>query len=134
MNAATKKPRRAGDSHGASRAHRNDFDFGSKPTASSPRLPASHRLPANWRARLRSGAEFFRAHVPELSATDSTGHATGRCPLCADRSGTFRVQMTNHRGPWSCDACGHGDAIAFAMRLLGVAFAEAVRRLIEVQK
>lgn len=106
--------------------HRKDFTFGSKPSTAS-------RLPRDWRERLGAPEAFYREHVPGLGPTDSTGHASGKCPLCADRSGVLTVHAADPRGRWTCDAaCGSGDAITFAQRLLALSFAEAVRLLLEV--
>ena len=104
------------------RQTRNDFTFGTEPTKSY--------VPRNWRERLCAPLNFYRKHVPELGATDADGMAKGRCPLCADRSGTLTIRVTHPRGHWHCDAsCSEGDMIAFAQRLLGLTFSEAVREL-----
>jgi hypothetical protein len=106
-----------------SRTNRSSISFGNKP-------PTSY-MPRNWRDRLRLPLDYYRQHVANLSAPDSTGMATGDCPLCADRGGTFVANVGHPRGHWRCDAgCGEGDMIAFAQRMFGLTFQQAVRSLI----
>ncbi len=53
------------------------------------------------------------------------------CPLHDDRNPSFHVDPD--RGSWRCFGCSeHGDAPALAMRLEGLSFPEAVRRVAEL--
>ena len=123
MSVLQKRLRPAGTGRGC----RKSISFG-KPNASS------HRLPAHWRDRLCLPLDFYRQHIPGLREPDEAWMVTGQCPLCADRGGTFKAHVANPRGPWCCSAaCGYGDLIGFAQRLMGADFTTAVRALIEAR-
>lgn len=107
------------------RGTRTDFSYDKSSTS---------RVPSNFREHLCAPQDFYRKHIPGLSLSDSSRIASGTCPLCSDRAGTLRIHVTDPRGHWICSiACGHGDMIAFAQRLLGLDFPNAVRMLMRVR-
>ena len=86
------------------------------------------RLPRNWRGRLPSPLSYFKDAVPNMAI--SKGIGIGHCPMHTDTRRGFLVRLDGVRGTWNCPTCGHGDMVAFVMRLHGVGFVAAVRRLV----
>lgn len=93
----------------------------------SPKSTTS-RLPNNWRGRLPAPATWYALNVPSMTVKDGIGVAP--CPLHSDAKRSFRVDLTGTKGVWSCPAWGKGDLVALVMRLHGIGFVEAVRRLV----
>lgn len=89
------------------------------------------RLPANWRDRLPSPAEYYPQHVDGLSRPSALGWASARCPFHDDHNASLGIQMNDARGGWRCHAqCGGGDMVGFHMRRTGLPFADAVLDLL----
>ena len=89
------------------------------------------RLPLNWRERLPDPESYYRMRVDKLGQRHGNGWAQGRCPLHDDRNASLSVNLDSPRGGWRCFAgCGHGDLLAFHMRLTGLGFADAVGDLV----
>jgi len=111
------------------RWNRNSFDYGSKTTTGSARLPS------DWRARIEREIDphaYFSAHVERLSTPNAAGFATAKCPFHDDRSPSLSVKLSG-RGHWECHAgsCGlKGYIIEFHQRVTGLGFVRAVRDLL----
>ncbi|MBX3711619.1 MAG: hypothetical protein KF800_06640 [Lysobacter sp.] len=102
----------------------------SKPTAAR-RGWQGHRMPSNWRERMPEPETYYRARVEKLGPRHGNGWAQGRCPFHEDKTASLSVRLDGERGHWRCFAgCGHGDLVAFHMRLSGMGFVEAVRDLV----
>ncbi len=54
------------------------------------------------------------------------------CPLCGQGKDTFRFDDKNGSGSYYCGKCGSGYGMNFAMKLLGVDFREAAKRVDEI--
>lgn len=82
--------------------------------------PLSSRAQGRWRAIL-----------PQLGISPSflTGRHTA-CPSCGGRD-RFRFDDKDGRGSFYCSGCGAGDGIQLVMRVNGIDFAEAARRIEE---
>lgn len=89
---------------------------------------STSRLPNNWRGRLPAPATWYALNVPSMVIKDGVG--TAPCPMHADTRRSFLVRLDGVRGTWNCPTCGHGDMVAFVMRLHGVGFVAAVRHLV----
>ena len=89
------------------------------------------RMPRNWRERMPDPERYYRARVDKLGPRHGNGWAQGRCPFHDDGTASLSVHLDNPRGGFRCFAgCGHGDLLAFHMRLTGLDFADAVRDLV----
>jgi DNA primase len=74
---------------------------------------------------------YYRARVEKLGPRHGNGWAQGRCPFHEDGTASLSVHLDSPRGGFRCFAgCGHGDLLAFHMRLTGLEFADAVRDLV----
>ena len=101
-----------------------------KPTAAR-RGWQGHRMPLNWRERMPEPETYYRARVEKLGPRHGNGWAQGRCPFHEDSTASLSVHLDSPRGGFRCFAgCGHGDLLAFHMRLTGLDFADAVRDLV----
>lgn len=101
-----------------------------KPTAAR-RGWQGHRMPSNWRERMPEPETYYRARVEKLGPRHGNGWAQGRCPFHEDSTASLSVHLDSPRGGFRCFAgCGHGDLLAFHMRLTGLDFADAVRDLV----
>ena len=90
------------------------------------------RLPLNWRERLPDPETYYRKRIDKLGQRHGNGWAQGRCPLHDDGNASLSVNLDSSHGGWRCFAgCGHGDLLAFHMRLTALGFADAVRDLVE---
>jgi hypothetical protein len=90
-----------------------------------------HRMPSNWRERMPEPEAYYRARVEKLGPRHGNGWAQGRCPFHEDGTASLSVHLDSPRGGFRCFAgCGHGDLLAFHMRLTGLRFADAVRDLV----
>lgn len=132
MTTPTKRNPRAGrrggsrDTHGGEReTHRTHHATG------APQTAQGLRIPRNWRDRLPDPDAYYRARVEKLGARHGNGWAQGRCPFHDDRNASLSVRLEGVRGGWRCFAgCGHGDLVAFHMRVKELTFVEAVRDLL----
>lgn len=132
MTTSTKRNPRAGrrrgsrDTNGGEReTHRTHHATGARRTAQGLRIPR------NWRDRLPDTEAYYRARVEKLGACHGNGWAQGRCPFHDDHNASLSVRLEGVRGGWRCFAgCGHGDLVAFHMRLKELTFVEAVRDLL----
>ena len=101
-----------------------------KPTAAR-RGWQDHRMPSNWRERLPDPEAYYRRRIDKLGQRQGNGWAQGRCPFHEDGTASLSVHLDSPRGGFRCFAgCGHGDLLAFHMRLTGLGFADAVRDLV----
>jgi hypothetical protein len=101
-----------------------------KPTAAH-RSWQGHRLPPNWRERIPEPETYYRARVEKLGPRYGNGWAQGRCPFHEDGTASLSVHLDSPRGGFRCFAgCGHGDLLAFHMRLTGLDFVDAVCDLV----
>lgn len=104
-------------------------DHGSGSSARTPRAPD------NWRDRLPDPAGYYADKVVKLGKRNSDGWAQGRCPFHDDHDASLSVNLAGSRGGWRCFAgCGHGDMVAFHMRLRNLPFVDAVRELVGVAR
>ena len=93
------------------------------------------RLPENWRDRLPDPASYYARHVERLGSPNAQGWAQGRCPFHEDTHESLSVHLSSPRGGWRCFAgCGAGDLVSFHMRRTGLAFADAARDLLGVER
>ncbi len=121
MDARKAKPGAGG--RRASRVHRNRIEYG-KPTTS--------RLPSNWRDRLPDAGTYYAAHVVKLGKPNDKGWAACRCPFHNDKNPSASANLST--GGFKCHVAGceaTHDMIGFHMQLRNLAFADAVRELIE---
>ena len=90
------------------------------------------RLPSNWRERLPDPEAYYRKRIDKLGHRHGNGWTQGRCPFHEDGTASLSVHLDSPRGGFRCFAgCGHGDLLAFHMRLTGLSFADAVRDLVQ---
>jgi putative DNA primase/helicase len=53
----------------------------------------------------------------------------GPCPICKDGKDRYRFDDKDGRGTWFCNHCGAGTGIDLVMRVDGIEFAEAAKRV-----
>jgi putative DNA primase/helicase len=53
----------------------------------------------------------------------------GPCPICQGGKDRFRWTDHNGSGAWICNVCGHGTGTDLVMRLFGLDFKEAAKRI-----
>ncbi|MDE2232529.1 MAG: toprim domain-containing protein [Patescibacteria group bacterium] len=59
-------------------------------------------------------------------------YLTGRhsaCPICRQGKDRFRFTDFEQSGAWICNSCGHGGGTDLVMRIFGIDFAEAAKRI-----
>lgn len=97
----------------------------------APLTAHAPHLPADWRNRLPSPLDYYKAHVAKLSKPNGSGWAQGRCPFHDDHDASLSVNLDEPRGGWRCFAgCGAGDLVGFQMLLTGKPFKDAVAELL----
>ncbi|MBP2229647.1 putative DNA primase/helicase [Azospirillum agricola] len=85
-------------------------------------IPLRDRALGRWRSILS------QLGIPSSALTGKHGP----CPLCGE--GTDRFRFTDHQGvgAWICNQCGKGTGIDLVMKVFGIDFREAARRIEEV--
>lgn len=53
----------------------------------------------------------------------------GPCPICKDGKDRYRFDDKDGRGTWYCNHCGAGNGMDLIMRVDGIEFAEAAKRV-----
>ena len=89
---------------------------------------STKRVPSNWRGRTMAPFDFYKSVLSDMVIKNGT--ATACCRFHAYRSRSLVVDLTGSKGVWSCQLCGQGDMVGFAMRLFSEGFVAAVRRLV----
>lgn len=80
---------------------------------------------------LRLGAGGWMAVLGQLMDQQYLQNKHGPCPACGGKD-RFRFDNKNGHGDYFCNGCGAGDGFQLVMKVAGLSFAEARKRVMEL--